>query len=854
MNIVDQDKKINRIDKEELKKYIKTIGLPTELRIVKSRRGVISGYYDDAEALAKDVEFIVENQGNYGKIETIYTTLNSFAPDLLARAYDRFEINAKITTTDKDITARKWLLIDCDPQRPTGISATEGEHEISLQKTREIKNYLSLLGFPSPLVGDSGNGGHLLYRIDLPNTQEVTDTIQALLGTLADKFDNEKVKVDRSVFNPARICKLYGTFASKGDQVGDRKHRLAKILEMPEQIAILGLDTIRSVIDKKIVVVKEEEGLQSSPAEIENLLDEWQVEHGEVEDYKSGWKWDIKVCPFCGESDHSAIVTLQDGKRGFKCHHNRCADNHWQEFRGLFEGKEEELLYQAELQVETIVGLTDKECEDFYKQSKKEQPKTQPKEKSDKKLNQTQLLIKLAEGLAELWHAVDLTPYASVRIDSHTENIPIKSATFRRWLVSEYYNRADNPPNEKAIKSAIEIIEHKAISGKCHKVYLRLARVGDIIYWDLGNTKWETIKISADGWETIKNSPVKFRRTKETAPLPYPVAGSLELLRPLVNATEDNWLLLKGFLLDSLKAEAPYFILSVNGEHGSAKSATLKLLRSIIDPVKTAPLSALPSDEKNLGVDAQAEYMLVYDNVSYIKDWLSDALCRVSTGAGIKSRRLYTDDEQFVIGVSNPIALNGIPDFAERGDLLSRSLLVTQETIPLERRILGKELDDNFKNILPQLIGSLCQLAVNGLTNLDNTKIPLPRMADSSKWVTACLGDNSFLDAYFLNQAEAVEIGLDASPTARLLRSVLIDMGDRFLDAGWEGSAQQLLDLIRIQGQISGEYNLPKSPKGLINGLRRDAPLLRSAWRIDVQFVKTRTTRLVVIKRVNNKG
>ncbi len=854
MNIASQQQKINTINKEELKKYILTIGLPTELRIVKSKRGVISGYYDNAEELAKDVDFIFSNQGTFGKIESFYTTLNSFAPDLLARAYNRFEINSKITTADKDIIARRWLLIDCDPQRPTGISATEDEHEISLQRIKEIKNYLSLWGFPSPLVGDSGNGGHLLYRIDLPNTQEITSTIQALLEALGDKFDDEKVKVDRSVFNPARICKLYGTLVAKGDQVGDRRHRKAKILEMPEQIAILGLDTIKSVIDKNIETPVAVE--QGSPEEIGKLLDRWGLEHGEIEDYKEGWKWDIKICPFCGESDHSAIVTLQDGKRGFKCHHNRCADNHWQELRELFENKEEELLYQAEVQINEIIKpfeLTDQDCEDLYQQSKKQD---KPKEPSGKKLNQTQLLIKLAEGLAELWHAVDLTPYASVKIDNHTENIPIKSATFRRWLVSEFYNRADNPPNEKAIKSAIEIIEHKAISGACHKVYLRLARVGDIIYWDLGNPKWETIKISPEGWEIIKNSPVKFRRTKETAPLPYPVAGSIESLRPLVNATDENWLLLKGFMLDSLKAEAPYFILSVNGEHGSAKSATLKLLRSIIDPVKTAPLSALPSDEKNLGVDAQAEYMLVYDNVSYIKDWLSDALCRVSTGAGIKSRRLYTDDEQFVIGVSNPIALNGIPDFAERGDLLSRSLLVSQETIPLERRILGKELDDNFKNILPQIIGSLCQLAVNGLRNLDNTKIPLPRMADSAKWVTACLGDNSFLDAYFINQAEAVEIGLDASPTARLLREVLVDMGDRFLNCGWEGSAQQLLNLIRTQGQMAGEYNLPKSARGLASCLRRDAPLIRNGWGIDIRFWKTKNARLIIIKRVtqNAKG
>ena len=164
--------------------------------------------------------------------------------------------------------------------------------------------------------------------------------------------------------------------------------------------------------------------------------------------------------------------------------------------------------------------------------------------------------------------------------------------------------------------------------------------------------------------------------------MPHPVAGGkLEELQQLLKAPDEYWVLIRGWLLDCLKGKKPYLILAVSGEHGTAKSTLLRCLRQIIDPLRKAELSSLPREERDLGVDGESEYCLVYDNVSYLPPWLSDALCRVSTGAGIKTRQLYSDDGQKVFGFARPIALNGIPDFAENQDLLSRSLIIGQTTI-----------------------------------------------------------------------------------------------------------------------------------------------------------------------------
>ncbi len=129
-----------------------------------------SGYFTDIAALARIVEALDTDSSVHG----IYGTLNEVNPALLARRANRMKMHlsrSDSTTGDADIIRRRWLPIDIDPVRPGGVSSTDIEHDHALGKAGEIAEWLTSLGFPEPVRGDSGNGAHLLYRTDLPNDE-----------------------------------------------------------------------------------------------------------------------------------------------------------------------------------------------------------------------------------------------------------------------------------------------------------------------------------------------------------------------------------------------------------------------------------------------------------------------------------------------------------------------------------------------------------------------------------------------------------------------------------------------------------------------------------------------------------
>lgn len=198
-----------------------------EVRIPKTHQGTISGYFDDH---AKLVQTLAGLNGNY---IGIYITLNPCHPALLARSANRLKVHANFTTSDHDILLRRWLPIDCDPLRPAGVSSTDAEHEAALEKTCEIREVLAEEGWPAPIRGDSGNGSHLLYRIDLPNDEASERLLKRVLKGLAARFDDEIVKIDQTLYNAARIIKCYGTPTHKGDDIAERPHRLSRVLESP---------------------------------------------------------------------------------------------------------------------------------------------------------------------------------------------------------------------------------------------------------------------------------------------------------------------------------------------------------------------------------------------------------------------------------------------------------------------------------------------------------------------------------------------------------------------------------------------------------------------------------------------
>jgi len=208
-------------------------GQVVELRLLKVQcQGqrfpvTMSGYFDNLKLLA-------DNASRYGgDAKGVYVTLNPVNPALFARAANRLRTAGKTDslTSDADIIKRRWLPIDLDPVRPSDISSTDQEHSLAVERAFQIREELRQDRWPDPIVGDSGNGAHLLYPVELPTSDD--GLVKRCLRALALRFDDDRVKIDQTVFNPARIWKLYGTVSRKGDSVRERPHRLARVLEVP---------------------------------------------------------------------------------------------------------------------------------------------------------------------------------------------------------------------------------------------------------------------------------------------------------------------------------------------------------------------------------------------------------------------------------------------------------------------------------------------------------------------------------------------------------------------------------------------------------------------------------------------
>lgn len=236
-------------NREEILRTARIFHVPgnvIELRIPKARQyKTISGYFDRPEALVDAVVGLAD-EGYAG----IYFTINPVKPDLLARAANRYVKYAETTTSDADIAALHWLPIDLDAKRPAGISSTDEEHATAISKAREVRQWLiDEMGWPIDafVLADSGNGAHLPAKIDLPNTSESVALVKRCLSALDSKFSDAAVHVDTATCNPARIWKLYGTMAKKGDSTPDRPHRMAKIIEAPVELATISREQLEAL-------------------------------------------------------------------------------------------------------------------------------------------------------------------------------------------------------------------------------------------------------------------------------------------------------------------------------------------------------------------------------------------------------------------------------------------------------------------------------------------------------------------------------------------------------------------------------------------------------------------------------
>src|SRR5918995_5495202 len=358
-------------------------------------------------------------------------------------------------------------------------------------------------------------------------------------------------------------------------------------------------------------------------------------------------------------------------------------------------------------------------------------------------MSQVQDIIRYAREGARLFHAPDGTAYAAVEVDGHLETHAIRSVRFRDWILIRFLHQHGRAPNSQLLNDALNTIRAIAVyHGPEMPVFVRVAEHEGDVYIDLGNENWDAVRITREGYEVITNAPVRFVRKAGFAPLPYPAGeGTIDDLRPFVNIRRDeDFMLVAAWAAFSLCPRGPYPVLVLQGEQGSAKSTTVRVLRALVDPA-VEPLRALPRSERDLAIAAGNAWVLAFDNLSGIRDWLSDALCRLATGGGFATRMLYTDDEEIIFSARRPIILNGIDDIATRGDLQERSVLVSLPSIPEDERREESTFWAEFEAVRPRIFGALLSGISAALLNSDDVHLERkPRMADFAIRATAMEG------------------------------------------------------------------------------------------------------------------
>lgn len=467
---------------------------------------------------------------------------------------------------------------------------------------------------------------------------------------------------------------------------------------------------------------------------------------------------------------------------------------------------------------------------------------------SKEKKNQSQVLVGLVSDM-ELFHNEIGDSFARVKVEDHFEIWPINSSTLKLIIASRYLNiMKDKAPSKQAVEATLTVLEVRAkIHGKQEKVHTRIAEINDKIYLDLCNSKWQVVQIDLNGWQVLMNAPVNFIRSKTMKSLPSPVlGGSIQDLKKFINyKDEDNFKLVIAWLLSTFKENSPFPILTIQGEQGSAKSTTTKILRSLIDP-STLPLRGLSKDERELSIAAKSTWIIAIDNLSGLTSATSDALCKLSTGGGLATRKLHSDDEEMVFDNMRPVILNGIDDIAERNDLLDRSIIVNLPSIPSNERSEEKELWKQFHLQRPGIMGALFDVVCGAIRDTPTTVLShKPRMADFALWIKAAektLGweEGEFTRIYDENRQQAIEQGIELDPFA----VAIVELMEH--NPVWIGNATQLLETIACyaEGDLRKSQGWP-SPRSVRKMLKRMNPALRvkNIFYVEWENRKTKTMR-----------
>ena len=457
-------------------------------------------------------------------------------------------------------------------------------------------------------------------------------------------------------------------------------------------------------------------------------------------------------------------------------------------------------------------------------------PRTPPSHPSEITPTHTDLLLSIASSNSVSGFITgDGQAFIEIPLGPHGRQVaPVRSATFRDWLIDSFWTLHQTPPDERAVRHAIRILQAQAFGNNSPlPVHVRVAPTAPLapgaIALDLGNDAVEVVHITPAGWHIDAETESLFRRGRGYLALPRPIAPdspalALAGLRPLLNLDDGpGWLRCLAWLLAALRPAGPYPVLVLRGPLGSGKSTAARLLRVLIDPV-TAPLWPPPSSARRLPEQVWFRWIAAFDHVSRLPSPLTGALCRLAAGGGYWREDPADEYGPVMIDLRRPILLVLAPGTPLPPELASRALVVDLPALPPERRRTEAGLRRHFEQSWPSFLGALCSAVSTALARLPEIRLqPAPRLADAASWAVAAapalgIADTEMLAAFPFD-ARSSDPVIDAL-------AVLLDGSDE-----WTGSAADLLEKLRP----SAGPALPGTPKGLMQHFNQSTGALAEA-------------------------
>lgn len=741
-----------------------------EIRILNTNKGTISGYFNDMEKLYTAIR---QYDGQYN----MFFTMNELMAGIEARGINRLVLYAKNTTTDSEISMRKWILIDLDPERPAGISSTDEELQSAKDLSQEIQDYLTSCGFPEPVRALSGNGYHLLYPVELPHTPEMTSLVKGFLGALDSKFSTEYVKVDTTTYNAARITKLYGTYSCKGDSTKERPHRRSKILHVPKEQVPVEMELLQQIAalhvekenqKKTVGANKKGEPARSKSGNTKKFdLPSWMKEHGisvaRTKPVEGGICYVLESCPW--NQEHSVdkgayILQFDDGYITAGCHHDSCREENWKTLWRVLEGD-------------------------------KLMPSVSPKKES-----QIDVLLRIVEKQGHIpFRSTKGEIFIQIPKKNSFVNYPLKSEYYQMWLRNLYYQTYNRGSRGDVIQTVIDTLASKAYcQGKEYPVYNRFALHGNCLYYNLADEDSTVLCIDESGITCCNEPPVRLITRKSIYPQPMPQEGESfqSLMKKYYHfASLSDRILHNVILIVRLITRIEQPIVIYKGSKGSSKTTSMEMDKRCLD-VSSNNVTVMPKNEEDFLLLLESQDIVCLDNMDFITKNQANIFCQAVTGAKAVKRKKYSDSELCEIDIRSTIYMNGIHLLSDRSDFLDRCVFLNMRAVSSSIRRSKKEVMDEFERDKPSILYGMFMCISEAIKIQPSIKIDMDdRMVDFLKWGCAVAealgyGQEKFLKAYQKNRTGLNEELLEEDEVASAVMDYIEESGQ------FEGAMSEL--------------------------------------------------------------